>query len=356
MSEIKKKHLSYSGYSTYVTCAKKYDLHYNEKLRPIKQPFHLLFGSATDKALNSILEFRKEESAPTEFFANFEKNTALSFAIIELFKIQRGNVTFEEKDFDEEIMTELTSEVLTKKLAHVGWKGENIGALASSLFSSISMGETLSNRQIKALRYLIIFSSIEKIALIIDAFNNYVTPQIEEIISVQDHVKRGILDFKAKLKGVEGIVVCDNKTAGRDYEQDAVLNSVQLAGYGAEVGAYIVFNKTVRKNRTKKCISCEKNGTGQRHKTCDAVLKDGTRCNGEWLETVTPEIIPQIIIDKVPEHNRVMVEEAYSKAEELIATGIFPRNLTGCGKQYGAPCSYINLCWKNDPTGLKKVK
>jgi hypothetical protein len=338
-----KKHLSYSGYSTYVTCAKKYDLHYNEKLRPIKQPVHLLFGSATDKALNEILEGK-------------EKSVALGKATKELFKLLRGNVTFESKDFDCEILTDLTADQLTKRLARVGWKGDNVGALADSLFSSSTMGDILSSRQTKALQYLVIFSSVEKISLIIDAFENYVTPQIEEIISVQDHVKRGILDFKAKLKGVEGIVVCDNKTAGRDYEQDAVLNSVQLAGYGADVGAYIVFNKTVRKNRTKKCISCEKNGTGQRHKTCDAVLKDGTRCNSEWIETVTPEIIPQIIIDKVPEHNRAMVEEAYSQAEQLIETGIFPRNLTGCGKQYGQPCPYINLCWKNDPTGLKRIK
>lgn len=350
MSEQKKKHLSYSGYSTYSTCPKKYDYHYNEKIRPESEPFHLVFGSATDKALNVVLENKKAESEQTDQTIRFE---ALNEAAKEMFRLFKKKILFSSTDFDGEILTELTEEVMFRKLARVGWKGSNPSDLASSLFQSITMGDSLTKNQFKALKYLVFFSSIEKISLIIDAFNDYVVPRIKRIVSVQANVKRGILDFEAELIGVDGIVVCDNKTAGRDYEQDAVINSVQLAGYGAKVGAYIVFNKTVKKNRTKECSICKKNGTGQRHKTCDATV-DGVRCNGDWIETITPEIVPQIIIDKVPEHNREMVETAFSETELLIETKVFPRNLNNCGKQYGQPCPYINLCWKNDMSGLKK--
>lgn len=339
MSE-RKKHLSYSGYSTYVTCAYKYDLQYNQKIKPENTPFHLVFGGAVDKTLNDILEGKNKEQA-------------LLHAGKELFRIFKEKVSFESSDFDHELISELTEKTIFKKLAHYGWKGSSLKDLGETLFSNIQMGDELSKNQLRALRYLVFYSSLEKISLIIDAFNDYVLPRIDEVVSVQEYVKRGILDFKAKFRGVEGVVVCDNKTASRDYPTDAVLNSVQLAGYGAETGAYIVFNKTVRKNRTKECSICKKNGTGQRHKTCDAVTS-GIRCGGEWTETITPEVIPQIIIDQVPEHNRVMVEQAYQDTEKLIESKVFPKNLNSCGQQYGRECPYINLCWKNNMTGLKK--
>ena len=129
--------------------------------------------------------------------------------------------------------------------------------------------------------------------------------------------------------------------------------SVQLAGYEATVGCYIVFNKTVKKNRVKTCSKCGNDGTGKRHKTCDATV-EFTRCGGEWNETIAPEIVPQVIIDEIPDHVRTMVAEAYQETEKLIETGVFPRNLNSCGKQFGQPCPYINLCWNGDMKGLKK--
>jgi hypothetical protein len=66
------------------------------------------------------------------------------------------------------------------------------------------------------------------------------------------------------------------------------------------------------------------------------------------------EIVPQLIIHEVPEHNRTMVEEAYQNTETLIEAGVFPRNLNACGKSFGKPCVYVDLCWKNSMKGLVK--
>lgn len=336
----KKRHLSYSGYSTYVTCPKKYEYNYIQKIRPESQPAHLLFGAATDKALNEILMGKT-------------KQEALAEASHELDRINKEKIDFETKDYDAELITDESEELILTLLKALGWNGSDYNQLAATLFHKVNSGESLSENQDRALKILVSFSFLEKISLIINAFETYVRPQIEEVVSVQEYVKRGILDFRAKLKGVEGIVVCDNKTASRDYEPDAVKMSVQLVGYGAEVGAYIVFNKNVKKNRIKTCSVCGNNGTGGRHKTCNADI-NGKRCDGEWDETVQPEIIPQIIIDEVPEHNRLMVEEAYSETEKLIECGSFPRNLNNCGKQFGRPCEYINLCWHGSMKGLIK--
>jgi hypothetical protein len=333
-----KKNLSYSGYTTYVTCPKKYDYHYNQKIDSETTPSHLIFGSAVDKALNVILSGGTDEEA-------------LAATYPDLARLATEKIEIQEQDFDGDLI--INEEKLVRQLQTTGWTGTNPTVLATTLFEKIKFGETLSANQSLALALLVRASFFEKIALIIQAFHDYVEPQIEEIVSVQKNVKRGILDFEAKLHGHDGIVVCDNKTASRDYPEDAVRMSVQLAGYGAKKGCYVVFNKTVKKNRTKTCSVCGANGTGKRHKTCDAVI-DGDRCNGDWDETISPEIIPQIIIDDIKEETREMVETAYAEVEALIETGIFPRNLNSCGKQFGRPCDYINLCWNKDIKGLVK--
>jgi hypothetical protein len=340
MSDTKKKTLSYTSYGTYQTCPKKFDLYYNQKIRSETVQSHLVFGSATDKALNTLLD-------------KGSKTEAIASAQLELVRLFTEKVQIEEKDFDHELITEETQQLLIEKLRDCGWQGTSPAVLASGLFGRITMGDELTADQNKMLLILVYFSFVEKIALIVQAFEDYVRPQIEEVVSVQKNVKRGILDFEARLKGVDGIVICDNKTASRDYEPDAVKMSVQLAGYGAEKGCYIVFNKTVKKNRVKTCSICGNDGTGKRHKSCDSV-KDGIRCNGEWTETISPEIVPQIIIDEIPQSTREMVAEAYADTEKLIEAGVFPRNLNACGKQFGKPCEYFNLCWNGDMKGLKK--
>lgn len=339
MSETK-KHLSYSGYQKYVTCPKMYDFHYNQRIRPVAQSTNLIFGSAVDKALNEIL---------------LGKHFALAYeaARQELTRLLTEKFEIEPSDYDGELLTETLREELFFELKKLSWSGNNLDALASSLFQRISLGQMISANENKALLTLIMASFLAKTELMINAFIKHVLPKIEEIVSVQTNVKRGILDFQAKFKGIDGVVTCDNKTSARPYAADSVIGSVQLAGYGATKGAYIVFNKVVRKNRTKVCSKCGNNGTGKRHNTCDNEV-DKVRCHGEWNETISPEVIPQIIIDEIPEHNRTMVEEAYSNAEKLIEVGVFPRNLMACGKQWGKPCAYIGLCWNGDMTGLVK--
>lgn len=341
-----KKPLSYSAYSEYVTCPKKYELHRIQKIDPVATTNALLFGSAVDKALNEVLLGKKDKDA-------------IQAAQTELGRLFTEHVNLEPSDYDGELITPGTEKLLLLKLKENGWDGQNHNFLAKRLFDDRTMGVQLEPEQQKQLNILVYFSFLEKIILIIQAFRDYFLPQVAEIVSVQKNVKRGILDFEVRLKGHDGIIVGDNKTASKDYDESAVRTSIQLAGYGAKKACYVVFNKTVRKNKTKICPRCGQNGTGTRYKSCYNMVENQlnpgeVRCSGEWVETVTPEIIPQIIIDDIAEETREMVEQAYRDVEKQIEAGVFPRNLTACGKQFGRPCEYINLCWNNDMKGLKK--
>lgn len=337
-----KRPLSYSAYTDYVTCPKKYELKRIEKIVPTSTPSHLIFGSAVDKALNEVLLGKSDKAA-------------LDAAQEELKRLVGENVVIEDVDYDGELITDHTREVLMVKLTERGWTGTDPNLLMARLLEKRRFGEVLETADHHLLAVGVFFSFLEKIQLIIQGFRDYFLPQVESVVSVQREVKRGILDFEVKLKGVDGVLIGDNKTASRDYAEDAVRTSVQLAGYGATKALYVVFNKTVKKNRVKTCSVCEQDGTGKRHKTCDAVY-DGERCNGEWLETISPEIIPQILIDDISEHTRELVESSYQAVEDAVEKKVFPRNLSACGKQFGKPCDYINLCWHGDMRGLCQKK
>lgn len=338
------KHLSYSGYNTYMSCPKKYDYHYNEKLKPESYPFHLLYGSALDAAMTEVL--RGDSDA-----------VALTFSYHILKKLYTDKVIYSKSDIDLDLNTEYSEYDLNDMLSS-DWVGFTIQEVVDYVFNNIALGKEIDDKQKKAIDFILIQNTLEKIKLMLEGYHNYIEPRIEKVISIQEKVKRGILDFKAKVKDIEGEVIIDVKTSSRDYPNEAVLNSVQLAGYvpqkdGVYNGAYIVFNKNIRKNKTKVCGECGNNGTGGRHKTCNQLVND-VRCNGEWIEEITPEVIPQFIISEIPDHNIKMVESEYSKTEELIKNGVFPRNLNSCGQQFGQPCPYINLCWKGDYSGLVK--
>lgn len=294
-----KKPISYSAYSKYVTCGHMYKLHYIDGIRPEVTPFHLVFGSAVDKALNALLEVH-----PTD---------PLEHASLELGRLFVELVDFSEKDYSPQLIARAPTACIVQELRQLGWKGDDLDELANALFNK-RYKEELSEGQDQALKWLVYYSAREHIKSIIAGFEQYILPQIETIVSVQRKVKRGILDFEATFKGVEGVVIVDNKTSARPYKDDAVIWSVQHASYGAITGAYVTFDKNQK----------------------------------------GPVSRPQLILQKVPEHNVKMVEETYQAVEKAIDAGHFPRNLNACGKQYGKPCPYINLCWGNSMKGLCK--
>ena len=97
-----------------------------------------------------------------------------------------------------------------------------------------------------------------------------------------------------------------------------------------------------------------KDGTGQRHKTCDNVI-DGKRCNAEWIETINPKAWIQIIINEIPKMTEDLVLENIDQINESIKSGIFIRNLQSCIMPWGK-CNFYEKCYKGKDTDLVKAE
>lgn len=206
--------------------------------------------------------------------------------------------------------------------------------------------------------------------LMIKTFKERIQPKIRKVLALEKEIKlvndngdviTGFADLVCEWEDGSTIVF-DFKTSTKNYESTSVLTSPQLSlyifslfeEYNTRKAGYIVFNKKVIKNKKKICKNCGFNGTGGRHRTCPETIA-GDRCDGEWLEKFSPEIFYQIIIDEIPQQTENIVIENIEHINTQIKSGVFIRNLSSCIKPWG-PCSYMNLCYKNDMTGLIKVE
>lgn len=149
--------------------------------------------------------------------------------------------------------------------------------------------------------------------ILLEKYVELVLPHIESTESTQLSLqeRRGFVDAIMNIKG-HGRVLIDHKTSKRPYKFSQTKDSTQLALYARELGidkiGYIVMIKKIYKTNRY------------------------------------PQI--QMFIDDVDKHVGEITHKSISDTEELIKTGIFPRNLSACGKIYGKPCIYHDKCWK----------
>ena len=357
--------LSVSSYNTYTECPKKFENQFIKGIRPITQPSALIFGSAVDKGLNSLL---LGEDNPFEACQK------------ELRRCLTEQTEFLPSDYDGELLDEKTKMDLLKKCRELGYKGENIDSLVSTLLSKPF--KELSENQRKALALCCFESLKEKAKLMLEAYETKVLPLIDRVEGVQQKIEWedsegnkfvGVLDLPADVKGF-GPLIADNKTASnphRDYGPECVKHSFQLAVYagatGKTRGGYFVLDKNIKKNRVKTCARCGHTSTG-RHKTCDAELPPESlhnpepyyvRCNGEWIETIRPEVSVIIRIDDIPMEEIQIAQSAMSDVARAVKSGNFPKNLKQCRVMYGTKevrCPYYEYCRNGSMEGLKKTK
>lgn len=301
------KKISHSAYKRYHTCPKMYDFHYHDKIRPTGKSSALMFGSAMDTGLNALLEGKGD--GHKAFKEAFEWD-------------DMQDVTWDGKDFDHEIFTSSQlNKIEDREYEFKCWASMRI-----------------------------------KGRMMIDAYKEKVMPLLSEVHSVQKPTngRPGFLDFIATITD-QGKVLIDNKTSKYPYRDDAVVSDTQLPLYASSEGltraGFIVMVKEIKKNRIKICTKCGYDGSHRQFKTCENT-KSGIRCHGTWDENVSPEVILQIIIDDIPQHNKDLITDSITETEKLIATGIFPRNLNACGKIYGKICPYYKYCWHKDKEGL----
>jgi hypothetical protein len=342
--------LSHSSYGRFVTCPKSFQLHYIDKLRPTTTPSHLIFGGAIDKGLNALIDQSQDPQ---------------DVCTAELNRLVVEDVEFFRADYDGELIDEETKAQLNDACTKIAGVPIDADHIAPTLLNRPVA--TLSDKQRTVLALCCATSLQVKAKLMIEAYKREVMPKLRRVASSQESVRWtdengndfvGVLDLKGDVGF--GEMPIDNKTSSRPYAQDAVEKSTQLAIYSKVTGhskaAFIVMDKTIRKNRIKICEECGHDGTGGRHKTCDNVWDTNGRCGGAWTETIRPEASIQIIVGDVSPRLQEIVMEALSDTAQAIKAGHFPRNLNACDNQYGRPCPYREYCWRGDSTGLRVEK
>jgi len=357
--------ISHSSASRFQTCPKSYEYHYVKRYRPKLQSAALLFGTAVDRAVTALMnqQITKEEKNPEDIFAytwRFQEvnghNTYLPTST---------DIVYANSDYDEELLTEEDISKLKGK-----YKIEDPVAEVKAIYERKDLVgfDQLPDADKILLNHSNWLSLFHKGLLMVEAVRTKILPNITEVLDTQAYVTLenddgdrivGYADLVCRWKGYEKPIVLDFKTSSRDYAKDAVLTSPQLTlyvhslfeKYGTRSAGFVVLKKHVRKNRVKICSTCRNDGTGKRHKTCDAEASDGSRCNGDWIVSLNPEIIVDILIDEIPVRTEDIVLENLAQVNTAIKNGNFVRNFGSCHAPWGK-CEFFNLCYKDSMEGL----
>lgn len=328
------KPLSFSGYKRFISCPKFYYYHDVMGEKSDTMSSALVFGSAIDTALNTMLineslpqaidiarRYIRDTKIDMYFPADFDEDLSIDWAVIRL------------SDFKTKINMDI--DVFIKELL------TNQGHLSEN-------EKTFLNGVVK-------HSLMEKAEIILKSYYTKVLPIIGSVETVQKEIvtsdgsKRGIIDTVIILKDGRRVIF-DNKTASRPYERDSVLKSPQLALYASMVNAdhagFIVMNKQITKNRKKLCSKCGYDGSGTKYRTCNNIVNK-KKCASQWDETIDPYSYIQIFIDKIPDLNKNLIVEAMDDTIKCINNGVFPRNLNNCFNVYGQKCPYVKKCWSS---------
>ena len=378
----KKNRLSHSAVNTYMTCPKRYYHHYIDKLREKVISGALLFGSALDAGVNSLL-LGKSDTGEEEFIKSWEYAE-----INKRREFLPGNslVVYAKTDFDSEILKEDDEKILYEfastlipdhlvldsvKILESTGKAPDLKSI-SDLYKIVNerkLNKSANENELKFLNHCNWRCLRIKGLLMLHAYKQEVMPNIKKVVAVQSWISVkndegdeiiGVVDLIAEWKDA-GVIIFDNKTSSRAYESDAVEFSPQLTlyvhslenKYKTKKAGFIVMNKNINKQRKKQCKKCANDGTGDRHKTCANII-EGERCGGVWDEVIDPKCNIQILIQEIPQRTEEIVLDNFNHVNNAIKQEVFPRNFNSCEGGFGL-CPYINLCWKGKKDGLEKV-
>lgn len=354
----------------YSECGKKYQNHYLHRLRASVIHGALLYGSAIDAALNQLLVERNVPAAIVTFDKAF---TYQDINHVGTYLPTATNIVYAQKDFDRDLLLE------EDRTAYKEFKEKNkLNPLTTIEEDQSFLADkkkdvghhNFTDSEKKLYSYGNWLSMRRKGHIMIQSYHDVVLPKIKQVLVVQKEISLtnddgdsviGYLDYIAEFLDGKRYLM-DNKTSYMKYESDSPMKSQQLIlyyhackdEYKLDGVGFAVMYKTIEKNKVKHCSKCHKNGTGQRHKTCDAEI-EGERCNGNWNEKIDPECKIDILLSGVSPAAEDLVIETFDRANDGIKKGIFTPNLFACKINESIVCQFIDKCWKGKDDGLVKV-
>lgn len=329
MDKFNCKPLSISGYRKYHDCPKLYKYHYVDQDRHSQMTSALIVGSLVDSTAEQMLLNRGADWRP-----GLGKKI-----LIDLWGLLEDRVYFYTDDLDIDLIDVARVKSYAEQL---GWTGNDIKKALKDMMQS---QDTLSDKQHKVLSQACFQSLETKMYAMVESFEKWILPQIQEVHDIQYHLDdgetHGYLDFTCTWKDGRKILF-DLKTSKMPYKQNAVTLSPQLSLYAAmhdyKYAGYIVLVKNLNKNKEKSCV-CGFTATGGNLRKCPD-------CKATLDVKMDPTSYSQVIIDEVPQWNKDLTKEAMRETIDAINKGVFPRNLNTCTYMYGRECPYIKKCWR----------
>ena len=353
--------LSHSASSRYQECPRSYKYHYVMNYRPTVQSSALLFGTAIDKSAEHYAT-TKDFHETIKIFNDTWKEQEISGKLTDLRFLL--NFTYSNRDLDLDLLKKEDFDELTG----------NTGCADLDTLERIIHDKGIVGYKELQDEHKLVFNYANWLCLkrkghfMLKEFKRVFDENVEEVLGTQVKIDLedengnsvvGFADFVFKWKGQEKPVVFDLKTSGIEYEEDAVVKSPQLGLYvfslsekyeNTRAAGFLVLNKNISKNKTKKCKECGKDCTGSRVKTCDAIEQKTAngkdiRCNGEFIETMYPVARSQVLINDINEHFVETVVENFNEVQKAIQAEVFPRCFSNCYKYNNTVrCAFYSIC------------
>ena len=331
---MSKLYLSNSQINTYEDCQKKWFHDKQLRLRPNYKGTALLFGSAIDGAVETML-LKPDEDYETvfmEYLHNFDVNGKAKRIPEDLL-----DVRFFASDLDARLIVDDYLDRFNATCETLGFEPIDDKAHIEYCKQQRRLKTPLNDDEQTLYNTLGILSLEHKGKLMLPVIKKWIDENVTKVISVQKKIQIendngdafiGYLDFIVELKDGRTVLI-DLKTSSdpkKYYPEDSASESRQLGIYSQEQQiydvAYLVVDKVIRVREPRVRLHFVEGTITEEH--LDDVFED--------IESYTEEI----------------------KEKLEYGIGAFDKNLDSCSK-YGS-CEYRDFCKNGSLVGLEYVK
>lgn len=362
MSE-KKRHLSYSAVSRYLTCGKNYEHYYINKIREKTASSFLAFGKAIDNALNVVLEdFKKNKTVSVDYKKTFDEYWhTIEINGNEYFLPDCTLVGYAKYEFIYELLTKEDKKALRVHIQELDPAYSDILLdKVVPILQDKKSAKIITDEEHRLLNLFHWHSARRKAHGMLDAYVREILPNLSDVVEIQKNIKFtteddreliGVIDFIGVSNKYGNKIIIDNKTSRRKYSIDQLYDSRQLALYSVhEQIDYVGFAIMVKEPKFIKEKFCE---------GCDIYLETRKKrcevCKEEYAVKEKPVFYTQFLMGKLDESFKKVTMDNFTEVKEAIDKKVFVKNLDKCKNMYGAVCPYYNLCHKDDMTNLEIV-
>jgi PD-(D/E)XK nuclease superfamily len=361
---------SYSQFSLFQKCSRYWKNSYRLKLSKPEIGASLVFGSAIDKAVSSLLDNKPDWK---EVFTKTMAEIVLDGKFIKVF--DNPNIVYANGDMDIYVLQDKDIILMDSWVKELNLS--TYGTTAVEIFKECvkikkNPYKKTTPEMMKYFSRGSWLSLIRKGEILLDAFKEQILPQITEVISLQKHANIkdelsgdsvvGVIDMVVKLKQYgNSPVILDLKTSAFPYLEEQLETSPQLTLYAAlesknvafpiHVG-YVVLCKNIPKESIATCSLCG-HTQDSKHRTCNQIINE-KRCNGSWIEKKLLKPTIQLIVQTKDQQQVNDLLQDFTNVIVTAKNDLTFRNNETCNNFFGQKCIYYNLCWKSDSTGLIK--